>query len=119
MFQFREMFEDYARDVAAAQRTALSSMTHVGQSVIESQHKLSRLGVEIAGDAIALAAKQGQVMTHVDEPRELLTQQLSHASEVAKTMENRTREVLDVMSDAATAWGNQVAEVTSAQTKED
>ncbi|MEO1482916.1 MAG: phasin family protein [Myxococcota bacterium] len=119
MNQFREMFEDYARDVAAAQRTALSSVSHVTEAVIESQHKMARLGLELAGDVLSLAAKQGQVLTHVDEPREMLTQQLAHASEVAKTMESRSREVLDVMTGAANAWSTQVANVTAAQTKED
>jgi flagellar hook-basal body complex protein FliE len=108
MIDIQEKFSEQISQFSQYQKDAVASLQAKSVAGADSFEKFARYNVAVLNDVVDFTVEQARLATSTTEPREYISKQIDSASAFARVVEGRTKEYVDLLTNAA-------EEVTDAQ----
>ncbi len=111
--KMKEQLEQFTR----LQRETLESMQDKGATAVDYFEKVARFQLDVMGDVIDFTVEQAKVAANSENPSDYFNKQIDGAASLAKTVESRTNEYIELLSSAADTAKEGIREATEKATK--
>lgn len=108
MIDIQEKFSEQVSQFSKYQKDAVASLQAKSVAGVDTFEKFSRYNVAVLNDVVDFTVEQARLASSTTEPQEYVSKQIDSASAFARVVEGRTKEYIDLLTNAA-------ATVTEAQ----
>ncbi len=108
MIDMQEKFSEQLTQFSQYQKDAVASLQAKRVTGVDTFEKFARYNLAVMNDVVGFTVEQARLASSTTEPQEYFSKQIDSASAFAKVVEGRTKEYVDLLTNAA-------ATVTDAQ----
>ena len=108
MIDMQEKFSEQLAQFNQYQKDAVASLQAKSVTGVDTFEKFARYNLAVMNDVVGFTVEQAGLASSTTEPQEYFSKQIDSASAFAKVVEGRTKEYVDLLTNAA-------ATVTDAQ----
>ena len=108
MIDMQEKFSEQLAQFSQYQKDAVTSLQAKSVTGVDTFEKFARYNLAVMNDVVGFTVEQAGLASSTTEPQEYFSKQIDSASAFAKVVEGRTKEYVDLLTNAA-------ATVTDAQ----
>lgn len=108
MIDMQEKFSEQLAQFSQYQKDAVASLQAKSVTGVDTFEKFARYNLAVMNDVVGFTVEQAGLASSTTEPQEYFSKQIDSASAFAKVVEGRTKEYVDLLTNAA-------ATVTDAQ----
>ena len=108
MIDMQEKFSEQLAQFSQYQKDAVASLQAKSVTGVDTFEKFARYNLAVMNDVVGFTVEQAGLASSTTEPQEYFSKQIDSASAFAKIVEGRTKEYVDLLTNAA-------ATVTDAQ----
>lgn len=108
MIDIQEKFSEQVSQFSKYQKDAVASLQQKSVAGIDTFEKFARYNAAVMNDVVDFTVEHARLATSTTEPQEYFSKQIDSASAFARVVEGRTKEYIELLTNAA-------ATVTEAQ----
>lgn len=108
MIDMQEKFSEQLAQFSQYQKDAVTSLQAKSVTGVDTFEKFARYNLAVMNDVVGFTVEQARLASSTTEPQEYFSKQIDSASAFGKVVEGRTKEYVDLLTNAA-------ATVTEAQ----
>lgn len=101
MIDFQEKLSEQFEQISQYQKDAVASLQEKGAAGVESYEKLARFNLAVLGDVVDFSVEQARLVATAAEPVEYVNKQIESASAFGKIVQARTKEYVELLTNAA------------------
>jgi len=101
MIDIQEKFSEQISQFSQYQKDAVASLQAKSVAGVDTFEKLSRYNVAVLNDVVDFTVEQARLATSTPEPQEYFSKQIDSATAFARVVEGRTKEYIDLLTNAA------------------
>lgn len=112
MIDMQKQFSEQLAQFSQYQKDAVAQLQAKSASGVDTFEKFTRYNLAVMSDVVDFTVEQARLATSTTEPQEYFSKQIDSASAFGKVVEGRTKEYIDLLSNAAESVAEEVQEVT-------
>jgi hypothetical protein len=101
MIDMQEKFSEQISQFSQYQKDAVASLQGKSVAGVDTFEKFARYNLAVLNDVVDLTVEQARLATSTTEPQEYFSKQIDSASAFARVIEGRTKEYIDLLTNAA------------------
>jgi len=101
MIDMQEKFSEQLSQFSQYQKDAVASLQAKSVTGVGTFEKFARYNLAVMNDVVDFTVEQTRLATSTTEPQEYISKQIDSASAFAKVVEGRTKEYVDLLTNAA------------------
>jgi len=113
MIDLQKQFSEQISQFSQYQKDAVAQLQAKSATGVDTFEKFARYNLAVMNDVVDFTVEQARLATSVTEPQEFISKQIDSASALAKVVEGRTKEYIDLLSNAAETVTEEVQEATT------
>ncbi len=117
MIDIQEKLTEQLDQFTQLQKEALTTLQEKGTKAADSFEKMVRFNQRVLGDVADFAVGQAKLVAAASDPKELVAQQIDSASQLAKLIETRTGEYIELVTGAAEKVQEEISETVEKASK--
>jgi len=112
MIDMQKQFSEQLAQFSQYQKDAVAQLQAKSASGVDTFEKFTRYNLAVMSDVVDFTVEQARLATSTTEPQEYFSKQIDSASAFGKVVEGRTKEYIDLLSNAAESATEEVQEAT-------
>jgi len=113
MIDIQKQFSEQISQFSQYQKDAVEQLQAKSAKGVDTFEKFARYNLAVMNDVVDFTVEQARLATSVAEPQEYFSKQIDSASALARVVEGRTKEYIDLLSSAAETVTEEVQEATT------
>jgi hypothetical protein len=111
MIDIQEKFSEQFEQFSQYQKDAVASLQTRGAAGVDGFEKFARFNLAVLGDVVDFSVDQARLATTTTEPLEFFNKQIESASGFGKLVQARTKEYVELLTNAAEKATEETKEV--------
>ncbi len=112
MYDFQQKAAEQLQQFTQVQKDAAESLQAKTAAAVDGYEKFARYNMAVLTDFVNFGIEQARTATTTQDAAERVSKQIDNASAFAKVIEGRSKEFIDLMSDAASTVSADIEEAT-------
>ena len=112
MIDMQKQFSEQLAQFSQYQKDAVAQLQAKSASGVDTFEKFTRYNLAVMSDVVDFTVEQARLATSTTEPQEYFSKQIDSASAFARVVEGRTKEYIDLLSNAAESATEEVQVAT-------
>jgi len=112
MIDMQEKFNEQISQFSQYQKDAVAKLQEKSVAGVDTFEKFARYNLAVLNDVVEFTVEQGRLATSTTEPQEYVSKQIDSAAAFARTVEGRTKEYVELLTNTAQTATEEVQEAT-------
>jgi len=114
MIDFSKKSAEQLQQYTQFQKDAIETLKGKSAAAVDNWEKVARYNLDVMSDLVGYTVEQARAATSTSDAGERMSKQIDNATAFATVVEGRTKEFIDLVTDAATTVSDDLEKATRA-----